>query len=203
MVFICALFIVPFVFVVFLLVCLASLFVLISSFTTFTAYRHMYTHVRVKHGNKHYSNKRVDFVRTRIYNLEPMEGEQLLSSPTEKHSWITKDQLFFRKRCFILSVEWCQILTETVDGVLLQVVILLSPEQWSSLMSPTAAALQVTQGGAAQASPLLTVSSTFQRANFAGGTKESCFREWEWSFVPNFPQSTIIIFMLLGSFNLI
>ena len=96
MVFICALFIVPFVFVVFLLVCLASLFVLISSFTTFTAYLHMYTHVRVKHGNKHYSNKRVDFVRTRIYNLEPMEGEQLLSSPTEKHSWITKDQLFWK-----------------------------------------------------------------------------------------------------------
>ena len=48
MLFICALFIVPLVFVLFLLLCLVCLFVLISSFTTCVASRLLYHCVRDK-----------------------------------------------------------------------------------------------------------------------------------------------------------
>ena len=57
--------------------------------------------------------------------------------------------------------------------VLLQVLILLHLEQWSSLMNPATAAVPVAQVGLAQSNPLFTEASTFKRASFAAESSVS------------------------------
>ena len=63
-----------------------------------------------------------------------------------------------------LLLHWC---------VLLQVLIPLSPDQRSLLMSPAAAAARETPRNAAQASPWVTVASTSPRVSSAAGSSAS------------------------------